>query len=86
MKTDIGYKDKNGTEIREGDLVEFWFDTDEGPSGDKNSGFTRMVDVVEIHDGIPYFVDKDMGSGAYAGRYNDVCEIIGNIHDVLPLT
>jgi uncharacterized phage protein (TIGR01671 family) len=81
MKTPTGLKDKDGTEIFEGDMVEFWFSFDEGISSEPRPNFTRMLDLVEIHDGQPYFVDKCIGSGALAWRYNEYCKVIGNIYD-----
>lgn len=63
--------------------MEFWFDADHGASGDKNCGFTHMVDVVERHYGEYFFIDKDIECGARPGRFNRICEVIGNIHDLL---
>ncbi len=86
MKEPIGYTDKNGTDIREGDLVEFWFDADFGVSPVAHDDYTRMVDVVEIIDGKPYFTDKDIEGSAFAWRFAHACSVIGNIHEVPVLT
>jgi uncharacterized phage protein (TIGR01671 family) len=80
MKEEIGLKDKEGTPIREGDIVEFFFDADYG-HGDEESGFARMVDTVEKHGEMWYFMDHDIGCGAFAYRHNDHCRVIGNIHE-----
>lgn len=81
----IGLNDKDGTPIREGDLVEFWFCCFNGPSDEPKEGFTRMVDEVKIIDGNAYFVDHDVQGGAFAWRYNHVCKVIGNINDLATL-
>ena len=82
MRELIGLNDKDGTPIREGDIVEFFFDEFRG-YGDGASGFTRMIDVVEKHDDEWLFVSQAIGRGAYAWRHNRHCRIIGNIHKAI---
>jgi len=84
MRERIGLKDRNGCEIREGDIVEFHVEYDwiERPTFDTPTA-TRMVDTVKILDGIAYFWDEDISSGAYAWRHAEHCRVIGNIHDAM---
>lgn len=74
-----GYKDKNSTHINHGDIVEFYFDCVYG-HGDKNSGYTKMIDVCffDKHENKFYLING-CGGGAFVWRHNEHCEVIGNI-------
>ena len=75
----IGLRDREGSDIREGDIVEFYYDWKKGSSPvNKNGKYSKMIDVVVIFEGDPAFF-CNLGIGAHAWRYNDVCKVIGNI-------
>lgn len=92
MKELIGLKDREGTEIKEGDIVEFFvafsFDVPPTPEysnqlskGDDPDYYTRMLDVVEKIDGEWVFTLNEINSSTHASRHNEHCIIRGNIHD-----
>lgn len=75
----IGYSDREGTDIRDGDIVEFYYCFEKGESSNgEDEDYSRMVDVAVNYKGSPVFF-CDLGMGSYAWRYNDVCKVIGNI-------
>jgi uncharacterized phage protein (TIGR01671 family) len=82
----IGLKDRDGRDIREGDIVEFSVEYDEleRPTYDSPNA-TRMVDTVKVIDGIAYFVDEDDQGGGFASRHAEHCRVIGNIHDAVKI-
>ena len=85
----IGEKDCKRTEeypegqkIYENDIVRFYYNSDNGNYSDTAAaGFTEMLDQVVFKKGCFYFINNDIGRGAYAFRHAEYCEIIGNIHD-----
>ena len=81
MKEYTGYNDKNGTKIREGDLVRFFWDWEKGYSDSADGGYTEMIDTVRYEDGAWYIICPTIGDGAFIWRHNEHCEIIGSIHD-----
>ena len=71
----IGLKDRAGRDIYTGDIVEYYFDADLGYSLKADTRYTRMRDVVIVHDRKPYFVCAS--GGAYAWRHVHYCKVIG---------
>lgn len=84
MKEEIGLKDRDGSPIREGDIVEYVIAYDYShppvPTYDSPTG-TRRVEIVRLMDGEYYFCNDTFGSSAYASEHNEQCKIMGNIHD-----
>lgn len=82
MKENTNLKDRDGRDILEGDIVEFFvtYDYYENPTYDSPDA-TRMVDVVEIAGDDVLFVIPSTQFGSYAWRHNRFCRVIGNIHD-----
>ena len=78
-----GLLDKNGTEIYEGDIVRFCFCADHplATSLDQDADITEMIDEVRFTNGMFCFWNHDVGSGACACRFNDRCNIVGNIYE-----
>jgi hypothetical protein len=77
MKEEIGLRDRDGIEIREGDTVRFTvsYDWEEIPTYDGEGG-TVMTDTVRIIDGHAYFCCPDTGGASFAWRHNEHCEVI----------
>ena len=74
------YKDKNGTTIRDGDVVEFFFSADYGyGDSDENKEYTKMVDLIDYDENL--MVCTDTGRGCYIWRCNDECTVIGNVFE-----
>jgi uncharacterized phage protein (TIGR01671 family) len=74
-----GLKDKNEKEIYEGDIIRFYFSADDPDFPDPSQ--TEMIDTVEYFNGCFYFREQETKLVALAYRWNDRCEIIGNIHE-----
>ena len=84
MREHIGYNDRNGKPIREGDIVEFTvtYDCKENPTYDSEDG-TLMVDTVVENKGQYYFRNNDLGGGSsFPWRHNEYCTITGSIYEV----
>lgn len=76
----IGLNDRDGTPIRCGDLVEFWFDADEGIlEPEDGSESTHMIDEVCKVNGHWAFLCREVGAAAYASRYAAHCRVIGQV-------
>lgn len=78
------YKDKCGRTIKAGDIVRFYYSTDypELKEPDENHNLTEMIDFVDYEYGEWTFWNIDTGYGAFAWRWNDRCEIIGDINSM----
>lgn len=79
----IGLQDKNGTEIKVGDKVRFYFCGDHPDITEPRScpdfcdGATEMNDIVTMKDGIAYFTCPELGgAGALAIRFHSRCEVM----------
>jgi len=81
-----GYKDKDDTPIKIGDLVEYYFsahpstlDPGRGTyADDASNGHTLMEDTVVEHNGYVYFMDPVFGGG-FAWRHAPHCKVVGSV-------
>ena len=74
---EIGLKDRDGREIHEGDVVEFFAEYDDfGRVSYDTPTATRMVDVVKVVDGVAYFYNEEVQDGALAIRHNRYCRVV----------
>jgi uncharacterized phage protein (TIGR01671 family) len=84
MREQINLQDKNGMEIREGDIVRFYCGErifgDPSTLGYDHENATEMIDVVKKMGDEYYFV-CDLGLASFAWRHNKHCEVIGNVYD-----
>ena len=67
-------EDKNGHVLSEGDIVEFYFN-----AWPEMGEPTRMVDVVERHNGWLYFIHPELRRGAIATEHALHCTRLGSI-------
>ena len=70
-------KDKHGCILAPGDIVEFYF-----AAWPVLSEPTRMVDIVERHDGWLYFMHPEIGRGALATEHAWRCIRLGSISEL----
>lgn len=81
-----GLLDKNGKEIYEGDMVRFYYSVFRGAccghhEDINKDDYTEIIDEVIFKDGAFYFWWREGERGALAWQYNDVCEVIGDVHN-----
>jgi len=80
MREPIGLKDRDGIDIKEGDIVEFAVEYDhlERPTYDSPNA-TPMRDTARIMEGSAYFVNE-YGWAGFAWRHAEHCRVVGSIY------
>jgi hypothetical protein len=80
---DTGLQDSRGTPIKTGDIIKFYTraETAEAVPFDSPGPKHEVIDVVLEIDRVVYFISPSTHSGARAWRYNQVCQVVGNLQD-----